>query len=147
MTKRITTGKRDREKQKTAKRLEKQQRKEIRQQNATKGDMLAYVDANGMLTDTPPDTTIQEEIKLEDIQIATPKKEDLGQDDDMLHGIIDRYNTDKGYGFIKENTKGFSYFFHISQALTEIHEKDHVSFALEQGPNGMQAVQVQVEKA
>ena len=39
--------------------------------------MIAYVDENGMITSTPPAENIKkEEINLDEIIIATPKKED-----------------------------------------------------------------------
>ena len=39
--------------------------------------MIAYVDENGNITDTPPQLRPKVEIQLEDIVIATPKKEDI----------------------------------------------------------------------
>ena len=51
MAKRITTGKRDREKLKEQKRQEKQKRKDERKSGGTSSfeDMIAYVDENGIL--------------------------------------------------------------------------------------------------
>ena len=70
-------GKRENEKKKQAKRLEKQKRKEDRMTGGTTSldDMIAYVDENGNITDTPPEKREKTEIELEDIVIATPKKE------------------------------------------------------------------------
>ena len=53
----ISFSKRELEKKKQGKKLEKQQRKEERKANrggSSLDDMIAYVDANGMITDTPP---------------------------------------------------------------------------------------------
>ena len=56
MAKPISFTKRDLEKKKQEKRLAKQQKKEERKSNGTSSfeDMIAYVDENGMITDTPP---------------------------------------------------------------------------------------------
>lgn len=54
----VSYNKRELEKKKQSKKLEKQQRKEDRKANkggSSLDDMIAYVDANGMITDTPPD--------------------------------------------------------------------------------------------
>lgn len=69
-------GKRENEKKKQAKRLEKQKRKEERQATGTSSfdDMIAYVDENGNFTDVPPEERKKEAVKLEDIVIAVPKK-------------------------------------------------------------------------
>lgn len=39
--------------------------------------MIAYVDENGNITDTPPQLRPKVEIQLEDIVIATPKRKIL----------------------------------------------------------------------
>ena len=38
--------------------------------------MIAYVDENGNITDTPPDPQKKIEVKLEDIEIGVPKNEE-----------------------------------------------------------------------
>lgn len=58
----ISYNKREQEKKRQSKRLEKQRRKEDRKANAGSGsleDMIAYVDENGVITDTPPVEKIQ----------------------------------------------------------------------------------------
>ncbi len=75
-----TFGKRENEKKKQAKRLEKQKRREERQAGGSSSldDMIAYVDENGNITDTPPaEERKNETVKLEDIAIATPKKDEM----------------------------------------------------------------------
>ena len=56
MAKRITSGKREREKIKQTKRLDKQRKREERQSSGSRNfeEMLAYVDENGVLHTTPP---------------------------------------------------------------------------------------------
>ena len=58
-------GKRENEKKKQAKRLEKQKRKEERQAAGTSSfdDMIAYVDENGNFTNIPPEERKKETVK------------------------------------------------------------------------------------
>lgn len=134
--------KRENEKKKQAKRLEKQKRKEERLSSGTASheEMIAYVDENGNITDTPPEQRKKSEIKLEDIAIATPKKEDT--EPELLRGRVEYFNTDKGYGFIKDLTTTEKYFFHISAAPADIAEGRIVTFELERGTRGMNAVRI-----
>ena len=97
MAKSQTFGKRENEKKKQAKRLEKQKRREERQAGGSSSldDMIAYVDENGNITDTPPQLRPKVEIQLEDIVIATPKKEDIAAE--PLKGRVEYFNTEKGF--------------------------------------------------
>lgn len=142
MAKSQTFGKRENEKKKQAKRLEKQKRKEERQAGGSSSldDMIAYVDENGNITDTPPEVRSKVEIELEDIQIATPKKEDI--ESEPLKGRVEYFNTEKGYGFIKDLASAEKYFFHVSSAPEGIREGQLVFFELMRGTRGMNAVQI-----
>ena len=149
MAKRITFNKRENEKKKASKRLETQKRKEERKANNTGGafeDMIAYVDENGVITTTPPDTDAKkEEINVEDIVISTPKREDV-EEETVLKGRVEHFNSSKGYGFIKDIGSTEKYFFHISSAPADIAEGDIVFFELERGTRGMNAVNIKVDK-
>ncbi len=141
-------GKRENEKKKQAKRLEKQKRKEERQAGGTASldDMIAWVDESGNLTDVPPEEreTKKTEIKLEDIAVSTPKKEDI--DEEPMKGRVEYFNADKGYGFIKDMGSAEKYFFHISSAPSDIREGNIVNFELERGTRGMNAVRITLTK-
>lgn len=141
-------GKRENEKKKKAKRLEKQKRKEERQAGGTSSmdDMIAWVDENGNITDVPPEERESKkvEIKLEDIAVSTPKKEDV--EEEPLKGRVEYFNTDKGYGFIKDLVSTEKYFFHISSAPTGIAEGNVVNYELERGTRGMNAVRITLTK-
>ena len=139
-------GKRENEKKKQAKRLEKQKRKEERQAAgpSSPDDMIAYVDEMGNIVDTPPEERAKQEIKLEDIAIATPKKEDI--EPDPLRGRVEHFNTDRGYGFIKDLASTEKYFFHITSAPAGLAESDIVTFELARGTRGMNAVNITVTK-
>ena len=144
MAKSVTYNKRENEKKKQARRVEKQKKKEDRKllgKANSFDDMIAYVDENGVITSTPPELNPnKEEIKQEDILISTPKKEDI-ETSTVLKGRVDYFNESKGYGFIKDLGSDEKYFFHVSNnTLTDISETDIVTFELERGLRGMNAI-------
>lgn len=136
------SNKRDIEKQKQQKRLEKQKRKEERKANGTASfeDMIAYVDANGMLSSTPDEGT-KEEVSLESIEIAIPKKEEEPEQT-VLHGRVEFFNESKGFGFIKDINSTEKYFFHVSRLIDPVDVNTKVTFELERGARGMCAVNI-----
>ncbi len=107
--------------------------------------MIAYVDEMGNITDTPPEERVKkEEIKLEDIEISVPKKEDTGPE--IFQGRVEYFNTSKGYGFIKDLDSGEKYFFHISSAPASLAEGNKVMFETERDARGMNAVRIALVK-
>lgn len=146
MAKSNSFNKREIEKSKQQKRKEKQQRKEDRKNNPTSSfeDMIAYVDENGVITDTPPELT-KSKIKAEDIEISVPKKEEQ-EELDYLSGRVEFFDETKGFGFIKDKSSVNKYFFHRSNAPEEITENDNVTFKLERGARGMNAIEVVIVK-
>lgn len=141
MAKPVTFGKRENEKKKQARRLEKQNRKEERKSagKVSFDDMIAYVDENGRITATPPDMArIKEKIEPEEILISTPKQEAPV----LRKGRVEHFNTSKGYGFIKDLAGTDKYFFHVNNVLADIVENDIVTFDLERGKRGMNAVNI-----
>ena len=137
-------SKREVAKRKQRKRKEKQKRREARRKEApdTFKEMIAYVDENGVITDTPPEP-VEEEIALEDIEISVPPKEVEENDGDPT-GVVDFYNEQRGFGFIREGDGVIKYFFHRSNADYGIAEGDRVTYRLEQGPKGINAVDVKI---
>ena len=73
----ISFNKKELEKKKVQKRKNKQQRKNERKAGGTKSfeEMIAYVDENGVITDTPPETIIKSALELDEIIISTPKQD------------------------------------------------------------------------
>lgn len=143
-----TFGKKEKEKKKQQKKKEKEARKLARKEAAENGggngldSMMAYVDENGIITDTPPDPTKKrKEIKAENIQLGY-KKEDVDEKDLIHEGKVTFFNNDKGYGFIKDKDSQDSYFVHINNCKDPIDEGDKVSYELEPGQKGMAAVKV-----
>lgn len=137
-----TFNKKEIEKKKQQKRKEKQQKREERKNNPADSfeDMIAYVDENGVITSTPPDLTNKRKIKKENIAVSTPRKEDM--EDPILEGRVEYFNPDKGYGFIKHTGSTDKYFFHVSSAPASIAEGNMVTFELERGQKGMNAVRI-----
>ena len=136
-----TYNKKEREKKREKKKKEKQQRKEERKSNADAESMFAYVDEFGNLTDTPPDPTKKIKIDAESIELGVPKreKEELPS---VRKAKIEFFNDSKGYGFIKENDTGDKYFVHVNGLEDDVVEGDKVSFELEKGLKGLNAVRV-----
>ena len=122
MAKSMTVGKRENEKKRLAKREEKLKRKENRKTNKSSiDDMIAYVDEYGMISSTPPEENVKKkEINLEEIMIATPKKED--EEPVILRGRVEFFNESRGFGFIKDLSGVEKYFFHVNNVVTEIKE-------------------------
>lgn len=144
----VSFNKRELQKKKQSKKLEKQKRKEERKENSTGGafeDMIAYVDENGVITDTPPDTNKKQEIDIENIAVSTPKKGETEEQDSTLKGRVEFFNSAKGFGFIKDLGSAEKYFFHISSAPSSIAEGNMVTFELERGQKGMNAVRINLQ--
>ena len=144
MAKSISADKRENEKKRLARRAEKQKKKEEKKLS----NKANSFDENGMITSTPPaENTPKEEIKLEEIVISTPQKDK--EEPVIRRGRIEFFNESKGFGFIKDLSGVEKYFFHINNVLTDIAENNIVTFDLERGLKGMNAVNValEVEKA
>jgi cold shock CspA family protein len=139
-------NKRELEKKKEQKRKDKQQRKEERKARGSQSldDMIAYVDEYGMITNTPPDPAKKQEVDVDNISVSTPKKEEL--EEMALKGRVEHFNPDKGYGFIKNLSNTEKYFFHITNAPENIAEGNIVTFELERGKRGMNAVNIALAK-
>ncbi|MGN6647500.1 MAG: cold-shock protein [Cytophaga sp.] len=143
-----TWNKKEAEKKKAKKKQDKEQRKEERKANASSNfeDMLAYVDEYGNITSTPPDPTKKIEIKEEDIQIAIPKHIQSAPIDSLHRGIVTFFNESKGYGFIKDSDTQESIFVHVNGLVDTIKENNKVTFEIEMGPKGPNAIAVKLSK-
>ena len=141
-----TFNKKEQEKRKKQKKKEKEERKADRQSNPKSSsleDMMAYVDENGNLTTTPPDPTRKKkEINESDIVIGSRNIGGNDPADSVRKGRVTSFNTSKGYGFIKDSQSQESVFVHISSFTVPIKEGDTVSFQIEYGPKGANAVDV-----
>ena len=141
-----TFNKTEKVKKRLKKREDKKKKKEARrleaEQSGKKGIQFAYVDHFGNLTDTPPDPSMKVEVELDDIEISIPKKEDLEPEDPTRNGKVSFFDSSKGFGFIIDSENNEKYFVHLSGLLDPVEENDKVSFELEKGLKGLNAVRV-----
>jgi cold shock CspA family protein len=136
-------NKSEREKIKGKKKKDKEAKKEERRLNSDGNDsMIAYVDQYGNITSTPPDLTKKEKVAAEDIMLGVPKREEGPAIDAERKGIVTFFNESKGFGFIKDLTSQESFFTHINSHIDTITEGNKVTFTLEKGQKGLNAVNV-----
>ena len=62
----------------------------------------------------------------------------------MQEGTVKFFNDTKGFGFITPNDGGQDVFVHISDLNGEIRENDKVSYDVQNGKKGLNAVNVTV---
>jgi cold shock protein len=62
----------------------------------------------------------------------------------MSKGTVKFYNETKGFGFIKDTESEKEYFVHSTGLSDKIRENDQVTFDLEQGRKGLNAVNVKL---
>lgn len=138
-------NKKEKEKKKLKQKRDKQQKMEERKANKRDGNslegMMAYLDENGNLSDTPPDQSRKKVFKQEDIQIGVPREERT-YTNEFRTGTVSFFNKAKGFGFINELTTNERIFFHINEMLEPVDESDKVKFLVERGPRGLNAVQL-----
>ena len=142
-----TFSKSEKEKKRLKKREEKRKKMEARklakEENGSAGIPLAYVDHNGNLTDTPPDPAMKVKVKAKNIVLGVPQKEDSDEEwDPIRKGKVSFYDSSKGFGFIIDTETNEKHFTHVSGIIDEIIENDKVTFELEKGQRGMNAVKV-----
>ena len=141
-----TFGKKEKEKKRAKDRQEKQEKMEERKANAKKGksldEMMAYLDEDGNISSSPPDPRKKKVFNVEDMQIGVPKYVPGSEEDSVRNGVVSFFNNEKGFGFIKDAQTGESIFIHIKQLSEPIKENDKVSFEVESGPKGLNAVNV-----
>ena len=145
-----TWNKKEREKKKQQNKKEKAERKQERKENTKDGNnldnMIAYLDENGNLSSKPPDPRKKITVNVEDIEIGVPKHEPTNPEDLIRKGIVTFFNESKGYGFIKDQDSQDSVFVHINSLTESIHEHNKVTFEIEMGAKGANAVNVKLVK-
>jgi cold shock CspA family protein len=141
-----TFNKKEKEKNRLKKRQDKAEKMEERKTNAKKGktleEMMAYIDENGNISSTPPDPHKKKIFKQEEIEIGVPKYADSKEGDSIRTGVVTFFNDTKGFGFIKDIQTQESVFIHVNQLSEAIRENDKVTFEVERGPKGLQALHV-----
>lgn len=142
-------NKKEQEKKRKKKNQEKLERREQRKAEKAEGgvktfeEMLSYVDENGFLTSTPPDPAKKKKFRAEDMIIGAPPRDDSPQET-IRKGQVKFFNTEKGYGFIIDAESQDSIFVHVNNISGQIRENDRVTFEVEMGPKGPNAVNVKL---
>ena len=142
-----TYNKKEKEKKRLKKKEDKQKKKEERralaEENGGGGleSMMAYVDEYGNITDTPPDETKKKKINVDNIEIGATKRVEEEMPT-VRSGKIEFFNDSKGFGFVREAATQEKYFVHVSGLMQEVLEGDKVTFELERGMKGMNAIKV-----
>ncbi|MDF7818483.1 cold-shock protein [Runella sp. MFBS21] len=62
----------------------------------------------------------------------------------MQEGTVKFFNDTKGFGFITPSNGGQDIFVHVTGLTEDIRENDNVSFDVENGKKGLNAVNVKV---
>jgi cold shock protein len=62
----------------------------------------------------------------------------------MQQGTVKFFNASKGFGFITPDNGGADVFVHVSGLNNDIFENDKVSFDVENGKKGLNAVNVRI---
>ena len=140
-------NKKELQKKREKKRQEKEKKRLARKEGEKKSgldDMIAYVDENGMLTDTPPDPSTRTKTKAEDIEVSVPKMDESMKEDPIRKGRLTFFNNSKGYGFIRDSVTQESVFVHVNDFEDDIMEGNMVSFEIEKGAKGPAAVRVKL---
>lgn len=62
----------------------------------------------------------------------------------MNKGTVKFFNETKGFGFIKEEDSDKEYFVHVTGLINKVRENDTVTFELQDGKKGLNAVNVKL---
>jgi CspA family cold shock protein len=62
----------------------------------------------------------------------------------MNYGTVKFFNETKGFGFIKDSESQKEYFVHSTGLKDQINENDEVTFDLQEGKKGLNAVNVKL---
>ena len=62
----------------------------------------------------------------------------------MSTGTVKFFNETKGFGFIKDDESGKEYFVHVTGLSDKIRENDTVTFDIQEGKKGLNAVNVKL---
>lgn len=62
----------------------------------------------------------------------------------MSNGTVKFFNETKGFGFIKVNGSNQEVFVHVSELKDQIRQDDEVTFDIQEGKRGLNAVNVKL---
>ncbi len=145
-----TYNKKEKEKKRRKKKQDKLERRQQRKlEKAEQGkktfeEQIRYVDENGNLTTEKPDPNKKKKvIKLEDIVLGAGHNNPMR--DPIRKGMVKFFNDEKGYGFIVDKETKESIFVHINNISGQVQEGSKVSFEVEIGQKGPNAVRVKLQ--
>lgn len=64
----------------------------------------------------------------------------------MKTGVVKFFNSEKGFGFIKDDESQEDIFVHKTGVVDRINEDDKVVFEIEKGPKGLNATNVKRQR-
>ncbi len=141
-----TFSKKEQQRKKEKQRKEKAEKMQARKANVQKGkplsEMMAYIDENGNISDTPPDPKKAKAFRQEDMEIGVPKQAPPSEEERIKNGTVSFFDESKGFGFINDSLSGERVFVHTSQLTERIQEGDKVQFEVEMGFKGPNAVNI-----
>ncbi|NDC76472.1 MAG: cold shock domain-containing protein [Chitinophagia bacterium] len=138
-------NKKEREKKKLQAKKEKEERKKERRQQSESGGtdgMMAYLDADGNLTSTPPDPNQRREVSLEEIEISVPRQTQEPMEPGTREGVLTFFNETRGFGFIRDLKTRESVFVHVNDILEPLTENGRVIYKPGDSPKGPVALEV-----
>ncbi len=62
----------------------------------------------------------------------------------MKEGTVKFFNEAKGFGFVKDATTNEEFFVHVSGLVDKVRENDQITFEVQQGRKGLNAVNVRL---
>ena len=109
-------------------------------------DATVYCDGKPLCT--VGSTKEKLKVDIESIEVSVPKtlESDRVAINPVRTGTVSFFDTSKGFGFIVDGENQEKYFCHVSGLIDEITEGNRVSFELEKGMKGMNAVKVTIVK-
>lgn len=135
--------KREKAKRKARKKQDKAEKMKERKANNDKGksldDMMAYLDEDGNITDTPPDGKVKRNNHVPEnyTGVAMPREEEIERT-----GTVSFFNETKGFGFITDDKTRENIFVHANHLAQPVTEGDKVTFEKEKTPKGWSAIRV-----
>ncbi len=147
MSSKDTFGKKEREKKKRSKQKEKEEKRNFRKLNNDKGknlhEMLMFVDANGNLTETPPETEW-----IRDLHNSNPDRDPNASPDAPMpvtkrSGTVTFFDAEKGFGFIEDHATKQSIYVNKRHITEDLERGATVHFLVQRNSKGTYAVDVE----
>lgn len=144
MSSKDTFGKKEREKKKRSKQKEKEEKRNFRKLNNDKGknlhEMLMYVDANGNLTETPPEAEWMKDLHADNPGGSNPNEPVAVT---KRTGTVTFFDPEKGFGFIEDHATKQSIYVNKRHITEDLTRGATVHFLVQRNSKGTYAVDVE----